>query len=166
MSDDTPDGPRDTATDSWWTRPGRQAGLLVTGIAVLIGLGLWLPTLLHQPQEDRAAALQARRQAQVLARGQTLYDAACAECHGLDGKGYAQSLVLAPPLDGSAHSWHHPDSQILGLLRFGGMTMPAVAASWTDDDIEATLTYVKSRWEPWQREEQQGTIGEEPASVE
>lgn len=166
VSNDAPDGPPGTETDPWWARPGRQVGLIIAGIAVLIGLGLSLPLLLRQPPEDRASAMQARRQAQVLARGETLYDAACAECHGLDGKGYAQSLVLAPPLDGSAHSWHHPDSQILGLLRFGGTTMPAVAAEWSDDDVEAVLTFVKSRWEPWQRAEQPGTIGEEPVGTD
>lgn len=96
----------------------------------------------------------------VLALGETLYAQSCASCHGSAGEGFAQAGVPAPPLDGSAHSWHHADTQILGLIRDGGSIMPAVGRDWSDAEREAVLTFVKTRWEPWQRDRQTGTIGE------
>lgn len=96
----------------------------------------------------------------VLAVGETIYQDTCATCHGVDGEGAAQPGLPAPPLDGSAHSWHHSDSQIIGLIRDGGAQMPAVGAGWSDDEVEAVIAFMKARWAPWQRESQPGTIGE------
>ncbi|MDZ7800761.1 MAG: cytochrome c [Trueperaceae bacterium] len=98
--------------------------------------------------------------ADVLATGERLYQDSCATCHGVEGGGAAQAGIPAPPLDGSAHAWHHPDRQIIGLIRDGGVQMPAVGARWSDPEVEAVLAFVKSRWEPWQREQQPGAIGE------
>ncbi len=95
----------------------------------------------------------------VLARGEELYQLTCATCHGIDGSGYGNTL-RAPALNGSEHSWHHPDEQIIGLLRQGGMQMPAVAATWSNDDVNAVLSYVKQWWSPQQRRAQRGSIGE------
>lgn len=92
--------------------------------------------------------------------GRQLYENACAICHGIEGAGYAQSGVPAPALDATEHAWHHADAQILGLMRNGGSTMPAVGAAWTDADRAAVLTYVKTWWTPEQRRAQQGTVGE------
>lgn len=96
----------------------------------------------------------------MLDTGAEYYQANCAVCHGVEGEGSSQPSIPAPPLNGSAHSWHHSDQQIIGLIRNGGNIMPAVGAGWSDGEIEAVLAFVKSRWEPWQRERQQGSIGE------
>lgn len=98
-------------------------------------------------------------QNETLALGQTLYQANCATCHGADGAGYA-SVQNAPAVNGSEHAWHHPDEQIVGLIRQGGMQMPAVGADWSDEEIEAVLGYVKAWWTPRQRAAQAGTLGE------
>ena len=96
----------------------------------------------------------------VLAVSKTMYQGSCATCHGVDGEGAVQPGIPAPPLDGSAHTWHHSDSQVIGLVRDGGAQMPAVGAGWSDAEVEAVIAYVKTRWAPWQRESQPGTIGE------
>lgn len=92
--------------------------------------------------------------------GQDLYQSSCAVCHGSEGGGFATAGIPAPPLDGSAHSWHHPDSQIIGWIRNGGVQMPAVGAGWSDDEIRAVMAYFKQWWEPWQQEAQSGDVGE------
>lgn len=137
---------------SWWrSHPGAT---VLTGAAilggVLAGAALW---------SDRAGGANLPS-AEIVATGASLYAESCASCHGAAGAGFARAGVPAPPLDGSAHSWHHSDTQILGLIRDGGSIMPPVGRDWTDAQRTAVLTYVKTRWEPWQRERQSGTIGE------
>jgi len=141
-------GPRLT----WWRR---RPGATVVGVALAIGGVLATFTLWTDGAGERAGP-----DPDVLALGETLYTQSCASCHGAAGEGFAQAGVPAPPLDGSAHSWHHADEQILGLIREGGTIMPAVGRAWSNDQRAAVLTFVKTRWEPWQRDRQPGTIGE------
>jgi mono/diheme cytochrome c family protein len=137
----------------WWRRPALRTVAIVVALLALIASVRWIA--------DRPAGAAAQNVApQVLAQGERLYASTCAECHGAAGQGFALAGMPAPPLDGSAHSWHHSDEQIVGWLRSGGVQMPAVAVGWSDADVTAVLAFVKSRWEPWQREAQPGTIGE------
>ena len=85
-----------------------------------------------------------------VAEGHDIYQANCATCHGADGSGYARDGIPAPALNGSEHAWHHADAQIAGFIRNGVGQMPAVGATWGDDDIDAVLAYVKQWWEPEQ----------------
>lgn len=98
-------------------------------------------------------------QNELLALGQRTYQASCASCHGENGVGYAGAQT-APAINGSEHAWHHPDEQILDLIRQGGNKMPAVGADWSYEKVEAVWAYVKQWWTPQQREAQQGDIGE------
>lgn len=147
--------PRSSRTRrAWWRH--RPAEALAGGFALLALLafvGVRVASSLPSDGSSRVST-------EVLAAGEALYQNGCAACHGSEGEGSAQPTIPAPPLDGSAHSWHHSDAQIVGLIRQGGTQMPAVGASWNDDEVEAVLSFVKSRWAPWQREQQPGTIGE------
>ncbi len=98
---------------------------------------------------------------QVMA-GRELYAANCATCHGAEGQGYAQAGVPAPALNGDMHAWHHPDSQIASFIRYGQGQMPAVGASWSDEEIAAVLAYIKQWWEPEQLAAQTQTSQQNP----
>lgn len=137
---------------SWWrSHPGASVLAVAVILAgVLAGATLWSDGSDGATEPDAA----------TVALGASLYAESCASCHGASGEGFARADVPAPPLDGSAHSWHHSDAQILGLIRDGGSIMPAVGRDWTEAQRTAVLTHVKTRWEPWQRERQPGTIGE------
>ncbi|HSH26644.1 MAG TPA: cytochrome c [Wenzhouxiangella sp.] len=140
---------------SWWRRrPAEAAALAVASVAIIALIAVRTATSLSSANAPSPVP------ADVLAAGETIYADTCATCHGVEGEGAAQPGIPAPPLDGSAHSWHHSDSQIIGLIRDGGAQMPAVGAGWSDDEVEAVIAYVKTRWAPWQRESQPGTIGE------
>lgn len=151
-----PKRPRGAATQR---RPAGRIGLFA---AIAVVLAVVLATMLAavvvtvRTPGDRTTAVEP----ELLRLGEARYDAACASCHGASGEGFAQPGVPAPPLDGSAHSWHHSDEQILAWLRDGSSLMPAVARDWTDEEVEAVVAFVKSRWEPWQREAQPGDLGE------
>lgn len=87
---------------------------------------------------------------EVLTMGETIFQTNCASCHGATGQGY-QAVKEAPALDGSEHSWHHADSQIKKLIRTGGQIMPAVGKDFSDEEIEAVMTYYKQWWGKQQR---------------
>ena len=134
--------------------PGRRWTWLILAAAVLVlGVLVFVSRAPAQDQEGSAVPPD------VLALGETIYSANCASCHGAEGEGYA-SIQNAPAVNGSEHAWHHPDEQIIGLIRQGGMQMPAVGAAWSDEEIGAVLSYVKAWWTPQQRQAQAGTIGE------
>jgi len=137
---------------AWWRR---YPGATVVAASVAIG-GVLAATLLWTDGTGGRAGPDP----EALALGETLYAETCASCHGPAGEGFARAGVPAPPLDGSAHSWHHADDQILGLIRDGGSIMSAVGRDWSDAERAAVLTFVKTRWEPWQRDSQPGAIGE------
>lgn len=93
-----------------------------------------------------------------IAQGRALYEETCAACHGAAGVGerpddmYAMDedgLVVAPPLDDSAHGWHHPDEQLVQIILEGSPRNPRMAA-WREllspDDARAVVAYIKSLW--------------------
>lgn len=120
-------------------------GLIVIGGAVN-ALVWFLP---RQDSAQEVLELPSYPVEQVM-QGRELYAANCATCHGADGAGYARAGVSAPALNGSMHAWHHPDSQIAGIIRNGAGQMPAVGATWTDEEVDAVLSYIKQWWEPEQ----------------
>lgn len=97
-----------------------------------------------------------------LALGQRLYDQHCASCHGAELQGEpnwqerrADGALPAPPQDASGHTWHHPDQQLFaitkhGLAPFAGAdyktNMKGFGDVLSDDEIQAVLDYIKSRW--------------------
>lgn len=143
----------------------RSAVLLGSIIAVLTFAGagvLWW-------RSDRSSRIDPDDTAQV-ALGRSVYTAQCARCHGANLEGQpnwrrrqANDRLPAPPHDETGHSWHHPDEVLLGITKLGvgpyapagyESDMPAFAEILSDEEIAATLAYIKSRWPPEIRERQ------------
>lgn len=123
---------------------------------LLVGSALFFSNRPSAQQSSEPNELQN----ETLILGKTIYQANCASCHGAEGAGYAAVGIPAPAVNGSEHAWHHPDEQILALIRQGGNMMPAVGADWSDEELKAVWAYVKQWWTPQQRKSQLGTIGE------
>ncbi len=95
-------------------------------------------------------------------RGQKVYDAVCASCHGTKLEGQANwkapkenGRLPAPPHDASGHTWHHADGVIFGIIKNGlkpyagddyESDMQPFAGILTDDDITAVVAFIKSTW--------------------
>ncbi len=98
-------------------------------------------------------------------RGQRTYAANCAVCHGADGEGQPDwqntnedGTLPAPPLNGSAHTWHHGDGTLYKQIELGGAYleaqglagfksgMPAFGDILSHEEIIDVLNYVKSLW--------------------
>lgn len=98
----------------------------------------------------------------LVARGQQVYAANCAACHGTNLEGQpnwrerkANGRLPAPPHDATGHTWHHDDQTLFGLTKYGlaalvgrpvETDMPAYAETLSDEEIWAVLAYIKSRW--------------------
>ena len=93
----------------------------------------------------------------AVSRGQELFEENCQACHGVRGVGerpkdmYAKDEYgfVAPPLDNSAHAWHHSDVDILETILNGSdrnKRMIAWKQKLSRDDAENILAYIKSIW--------------------
>lgn len=104
--------------------------------------------------------LQSRPGSEI-ARGEKLYAAHCASCHGrnLEGEPNWQSpkptgRMPAPPHDASGHTWHHSDRELLLITKNSlaaivpGYTsdMPAFESVLSDEEIALIHGYIKSWW--------------------
>ncbi|MGS0757079.1 c-type cytochrome, partial [Roseateles sp. GG27B] len=79
----------------------------------------------------------------MVARGEKVYSANCAACHGAGGKGAGP----IKPLDGSAVVLNDDKTKQIAVLLHGqnNLTMP----SWkqlSDTEIAAVITYTKNNW--------------------
>lgn len=99
---------------------------------------------------------------QSVARGQLVYAANCAACHGANLEGQpnwrtrnADGRLPAPPHDASGHTWHHDDQTLFDLTKFGlskvvgspvETDMPAYEDQLSDDEIRAVLLFIKAHW--------------------
>lgn len=98
------------------------------------------------------------RDAQQIARGQAVYTRHCLECHGAAGKGLpgdwrirdAEGRFPPPPLDDSAHAWHHPTAVLLQMIREGSPggqgNMPAWQGKLSEQAMQDVVAYIKSLW--------------------
>ncbi|GAB4282992.1 MAG: hypothetical protein Kow0080_36990 [Candidatus Promineifilaceae bacterium] len=100
----------------------------------------------------------------IIAEGQAIYAANCANCHGANLEGEpnwkeqnADGSFRAPPHDENGHTWHHGDATLIEAIQKGGArlnnlniggtsNMPAFEDILTPEEITAVLTYIKSTW--------------------
>lgn len=95
--------------------------------------------------------------AEQVAAGAVVYRENCAGCHREDATGTpdwrrrdATGALPPPPLNGTAHAWHHPLSVLRMVVKRGGApvggTMPAFGDRLGDAQIDAVLAWVQSHW--------------------
>ncbi len=91
---------------------------------------------------------------QQVDEGGKLFAGYCASCHGPRAEGTeqwkkpdAQGMYPPPPLNGTAHAWHHPYPQLLRTIREGTQgNMPGWQAQLSDAQISAVIAHFQSYW--------------------
>ena len=99
--------------------------------------------------------------------GKRLFDAHCASCHGIGAVGDpnwrqpdANGLARPPPLNGTAHAWHHPLAVLYQQIMRGSApgvgNMPAFQGLLARVETLAIIAYFQSLWpddiyQAWQR---------------
>ena len=93
----------------------------------------------------------------VVDLGSSLFQQNCAVCHGVSAEGTkewkktdANGNYPPPPLDGSAHAWHHSIPQLARSIKEGGIklggVMPAFGDKLSDQDVLAVIAFFQSKW--------------------
>lgn len=95
--------------------------------------------------------------AKEVERGAALYQRHCATCHRDDGGGTVDwrtpdpnGNYPPPPLNGTAHTWHHPMSVLDATIADGGAgvggVMPGFAAALDEEDRRAIIAWFQDLW--------------------
>ena len=90
-------------------------------------------------------------------QGNSIFTTNCAICHGSDAgstpewrKSMADGRYPPPPLNGTAHAWHHNLESLQRQINQGGIKyqgwMPAFADSLNAEQVEAVIAYFQSLW--------------------
>lgn len=109
------------------------------------------------PVDMSAPASQAEFDLATIALGGKLYKQNCAVCHGTKAEGTPDWRVRnpdgklkPPPLNGTAHTWHHSKALLLSIITEGtasqGGDMPAWGDKLSQQEMAAILTWLQSKW--------------------
>lgn len=133
-------------------------------LAVILILG----TAAGCSKKDSGSKKEVELSPVMISKGEKLYNTNCVKCHGVKGVGerpddiYAPSdvyikdedgksvaLPVAPPLNDSAHAWHHTDEALVDVILNGSPRNPRMI-QWktmlSEDDAKSLLAYIKSLW--------------------
>ena len=92
-----------------------------------------------------------------------LYQNNCASCHGLKLQGQNDWKLkldedghrLAPPLNGSGHTWHHSPDYLFKVIKYGVQEFDPNYkgkmlgnADLTDEEVWQLIDYIKIVWPP------------------
>ena len=122
----------------------------IGGVA-LSGLVLWVFFGTAQADTERWYT-----QSQV-SHGAGVFAKNCAECHGANAEATPNwrqtnpdGKYPPPPLNGTAHAWHHPLDMLRATVRKGGApvggVMPPFGDILTAGDIDAAIAFFQDKW--------------------
>ena len=131
-----------------FNQPARPVGGLLPAVGVFFLLSAFQPAV---ADADRwYSPDQVERGAGVFAQN-------CAQCHGANAEATPNWRELnpegkypPPPLDGTAHAWHHPLDILRRTIRQGGIplggTMPPFEDKLSAEEIDAAIAFFQSKW--------------------
>ena len=137
----------------------RKSSYFVLASVALAALGLAYSVTLPTETAEARITLKPDEPA-VVPFGKQVYAQNCSSCHGVALEGQANwrrrgndGYMPAPPHDETGHTWHHPDTYLFLMTKYGiekmiGKTypnnMPAYEDELTDRKIIAVLSFIKS----------------------
>jgi mono/diheme cytochrome c family protein len=116
------------------------------------------PPVAKQAKENNQSNVVRKMDFTQISRGGRLFQQNCAACHGEQAQGLAKDWrkadkdgkLPAPPLNGTAHAWHHPHNVLVSVIKNGtvkiGGSMPAWKDSLSDEEINDIIAWFQSKW--------------------
>lgn len=128
----------------------RGPGLLILAL-IIVGVILWDPFIWGESGPVKGP--------KAVALGKTLFAKNCQSCHGLNGVGQdptspkggrKDGKFLAPAVNGTGHTWHHPPKMLFNIIKNGSLAKTSPMKGWKgkmkDKEIWAVLAYFQSIW--------------------
>ena len=133
--------------------------LFVLGIAgVYYGITVYQPHIISQVQQSDTLDIKPPNVLEKVALGKRVFDEYCVHCHGTAAQGKTKDWKKRlpngryppPPLNGTAHTWHHSLASLLQTINQGtaslGGQMPAFENRLTEQEKQAVLYYLYHLW--------------------
>lgn len=136
--------------------------LLLGGIAAIVFIGCGdtapLGAMSGKPAiNSKTGLIERNLDAEQIRRGEAVYRANCTGCHGLNGeatpdwrKPNPDGKYPPPPLDSSAHAWHHSTEVLKKTILKGTPpeigSMPAWEGKLTEQQVDDVVVWIKSLW--------------------
>ncbi|SDW15570.1 Cytochrome C oxidase, cbb3-type, subunit III [Nitrosomonas communis] len=134
--------------------------LTITGFILMSGCTDSISTankLLQQIQQGQTEIVERNFDPAQITRGRAIFRENCAVCHGPNAeatpnwrKPLENGRYPPPPLDGTAHAWHHSTEELKRFILKGGPPgegrMPGWEGKLTEQEIEDILVWIKSLW--------------------
>lgn len=126
--------------------------LFILSVAVIASL------LFGCDKTDTASSTRQPKALTQIELGEQVFKDNCQVCHGVAAAGLAEDWrqrdangnYPAPPLNGTAHTWHHSQEVLLRTINRGGIplggTMPPFRDILAEEEKIAVLAYIKSLW--------------------
>ena len=137
------------------------AVLILSIFFVLVSIFYFTPSILFVGPVRAEISLKPDDQ-NLVVLGKLVYENNCALCHGVNLEGQerwrepdANGYMPAPPHDETGHTWHHPDEYLFLMTKYGlediigqeyPNNMPAYRDILSDEEILASLSFIKSTW--------------------
>ncbi|MBX3615548.1 c-type cytochrome [Nitrosomonas sp.] len=135
---------------------------LLSGVtaALLMGCGDTAPPVSFpwkQLSDSNTAQVERNFDPAQIQRGESVYNANCIGCHGPNGaatpewrKPGPDGKYPPPPLDSSAHAWHHSTDVLKKTILKGTPpeigSMPAWEGKLTEQQVDDVIVWIKSLW--------------------
>ena len=117
-----------------------------------------LPASAGSAEASEQMDIERWNSAEQVVLGREVFAQNCAVCHGSEAQGtvadWREKLddgsFPPPPLNGSAHAWHHPQEILLRVIDYGGEAMGGKMPAFIDvlepDEKLAAVAYFQSFW--------------------